>query len=241
MWLGGYDLTRGLDAVNLQATRVPIPMTASGDDLEVFYPGPQVVDAVLAGFWSAGAGEPDAVVGPRIFTTPDVTEWPLTILPPRAPNILAGADGNAAYNLRSAQYGIREGGSHGESLPFYLGNRARTGRLDRITVVLPKATYAATTTGTSWQLGRVSSSQKMVCVLHVFAVTGGTWTLTVESDVATGFPTATVQKTFTAATGITRQVLEVSGPVLDDWWRVVLTKAGGTSCVAAALLGVTPI
>lgn len=240
VWLGGYDLSGALDSVNLQAARVPEPNTADGDTLEAFVPGPQIVQAEVAGFYSAGAGEPDTVVAPRIFAIGDFSEWPLTFLPAQAPAQAGGADGNAAYNVRSAQYGIRFGAQAGELLPFYLRSQPRAGRLDRMTVILPKATYSATTTGVARRLGSTTAAEKIVAVLHVFAVTGGTWTVTLESDVAGGFPSPAAVTSFTAAAGITRQTIEVPGPFTDDWWRAVLTKSGGTSCVLAVLIGKAP-
>jgi hypothetical protein len=197
------------------------------------------VSAEVLGFWSVGPGEVETITAPRILTLPDISEWPLTVLPPDAPNPM-GTDGNAAYNVRSAQFSTVLGTVHGELMPFRLRSLPRTGRLDRMTIMLPKATYSATTTGTARQLGALTSADKMVAVLHVFSVTGGTWTLTMESDTA-GFGSPTVQATFSGATGITRQVMEVIGPVSDDYWRVVLTKSGGTSCVVAALLAKTAI
>lgn len=244
VWFGGYDLSPALNEVELRAQRKPNPNSRFGDTLECAYPGIMSVDAMVNGFFSAGAGEPDAVVAPRLFGTPDVSEWPLTILPPSAPNATAGADGNIAYNLRAAQFGVKFGGQHGESLPFYLTSRARTGLLDRMQVILPRATRVATATGTAYQLGAIiSGTNKVVVSLHVFSVTGGAGsvTVTIESDNAVGFPSPIVRGTFNAvatAASVGRQTVEITSTISDDWWRAVATWTAGTNyslAVCAAL------
>lgn len=240
VWLGGYDLTTDLDQIDLKASRAEVPDPRFGNDIAASFPGIEQVDAMLNGIFNAGAGGDDTVISdPRVIASPaDYSEWPLTVCPPSAPGA-AGSDGNVAYNLRTAQFGLKFGAEHGQRLPWYLTSRARTGRLDRCTILLPKATYGSTATGTAQQLGAVTAAQKIVAILHVFAVTGGTWTLTLESDNASNFPSPVTRATFTGATGITRQVIETAGAITDDWWRVVLTKSGGTSAVAAALAAIT--
>lgn len=239
VWLGGYDISGQLNMVSLKGRRAELSDARMTDDIMASFPGIQSVDAQTDGFYSAGSGEADTVASARIITK-EASEWPLTFLPPSAPGI-PGADGNVAYNLRTAQFAMYFGADHGQSLPFRLKSLARTGKLDRGTVMLPKATYASTTTGSIVQLGAVAAGSRLVAILHVFTVTGGgTWTLTVESDNGVGFGTPAVQATFTGATTITRQVIEVAGAITDDYWRVVLTKVGGTSCVAAAVLAIGP-
>lgn len=229
VWLGGYDISGQLNMVSLKAGRTQLADARLTDDISATYPGIQTVDAQTDGFYSAGSGEADTVAASRIIMK-DASEWPLTVLPPGAPGA-PGADGNVAYNLRSAQFAMYFGADHGQSLPFRLKSGARTGLLDRGLVMLPKTTYAATTTGTAWQMRAVGAAEFLVTVLHVFAVTGGTWTLTIESDNAQGFGTPIVRQTFSGATGITRETISTAGAITDDWYRAVLTKSGGTSCV----------
>lgn len=243
VWLGGYDLSRAVDSVALAAARAELPTTKLDDTLVGAYPGRMSVDAMLHGFWSAGAGEPDTIVAPRIMgPSPDVSEWPLTFLPPV--NGTAGADGACEYTLRAASLGIRFGGQHGELLPFSLASRARAGTLDRGTVILPKATRTATATGTAYALGGVTSvALRMVVSLHVFSVTGGGGSVTVrvESDTV-GFGSPVTRATFDAvatAAGVGRQTLEITDISLDNWWRVVATWTPGTNyslAVVAALV-----
>jgi hypothetical protein len=54
-----------------------------------------------------------------------------------------------------------------------------------------------------------------------------TITARIESDNASGFPSATTQLTFTGATAIGGQFLSTSGSAItDDWWRVAWTITG---------------
>lgn len=243
VWLGGYDITTDLSDVEMKAARAELADPRFGNGVAATYPGIQEIDANVNGIYNPAATGADGIItSPRVIaTTPDFSAWPLTVCPPNAPTAAAGADGNVAYTLRTAQFGLKFGAEHGQLLPFYLSSRARTGLLTRDTILLPKATYLVTTTGTAWQVGAVTAAQKVVVTLHVFAVTGGgTWTATLESDNGVGFATPIVRATFTGATAITRQVIEVAGAITDDWWRIVFTKVGGTSASAAALMAIVP-
>jgi hypothetical protein len=240
VWLGGYALDGSVNNLDLRATKAEKPNSRLGDTAETFFPGLAAIDGKVSGFYSAGVGEPDAILHPRVLN--DSSEWPLTINPPYAPAASPGADGNIGYTVRTAQFYLSFGGPHGELLPYELTSKTRAGNLYRQTIVLPRATYAATTTGVGRQLGLVSATQKLVATLHVFALTGGSWVVTVESDDNAGFTSATTRLTLTAVTTApNRLVAELVGPIaVDDYWRVVLTKTGGTSINAAVLLSIEP-
>jgi hypothetical protein len=238
VWLGGYALDGSVNNLDLKAAKKDNANSRMGDTCETFYPGLISVDSKVAGFYASGAGEEDEILNPRILS--DASEWPLTLCPPYAPTAAPGADGNIAYTIRSAQFYLSWGAKHGESLPYDLTSRVRAGGFYRQTVMLPRATYAATTTGTGQVLGLLAATQKLVVTLHVFAITGGSWVLTVESDDNAPFASAVVRKTLTAVTtAANREVAELVGPVATDtYWRVVLTKTGGTSINCAALLSI---
>lgn len=242
VWLGGYDLTGSLNNIDLKLSKAELSNSRFGDDAETFEQGLEQIDASLGGFHDYAALGTDVRLYPRIKS--DGTSWPLTIAPPYATSAAPAADGNIAYTIAGKQFSLSVGATHGELLPYTLTSRlASTGTgaaVYRQKVVLPKASRTATTTGTGYQLGAVTATQKIVAVLHVFSVTGGSWVLTVESDDNSGFTSATTRATFTAATDVTRQVIETNGAITDDYWRVVLTKTGGTSCIAAALLSIEP-
>lgn len=245
LWLGGYDITTDLFDTTLKASRAELADPRFGNLIAASYPGIEQVDLMQNGVFNAASGGADNVIAnPRVIASPaDYSEWPFTICPPGAPNA-AGADGNVAYTLRTAQFGLKFGAEHGQLLPWYLTSRARTGRLSRDTVLLPKATRVATATGTAYQLGAVvSGTNKVVAKLHVFSVTGGSGsvTVTIESDNASNFPSPVTRGTFTAvatAAGVGRQVVEITSTITDDWWRAVATWTAGTNyslAVVAAL------
>lgn len=242
IWLGGYDHSSEENACNFMVGNPEEPDATFGDVLEAKYPGLLQPTVDLGGRWSAGSLSPDAIYFPRVSGDPSL--WPLTMCPPNAPATTPGSDGNLAYTVIGAQFAYQAiEGEHGKLLGFKLKTLPRsTGTVNRGTVVLPKASVAATTTGTGRQLGALSASQRMIVTLHVFAINGGSWVLTVESDNASNFATPITRGTLTAVTSApNRLTAEIAGPITDDWWRVVLTKTGGTSITPAATLGIVPI
>lgn len=102
----------------------------------------------------------------------------------------------------------------------------------------------ATGSGTSVQNIAVSSTQALYCGLHVLSVSGTstpTLTVRVQSDNATGFPSATTVKTFTAATAVGNQFSRVAGPITDDWFRADWTISGtNPSFLFVVTIGVGP-
>ncbi len=237
LWWGGYALEGDANNVGFTLKNAEKPSAQFGDTLDSTYPGLLAPEVNASGLYRADTGSPDSVLGTRL-TTPLRTSWPLTMNPPMAPAATPGTAGNLSYTVTGAEFAYTIGGAHGDLLPYSIKKLPRSGgRVVRGTVVLPKASVAATTTGSAFELGALSSSQIMVAVFHMFSVTGGSWVLTIESDIA-GFATPTTRATFTAATGITYQVVEIAGPVTDTFWRAVLTKTGGTSCIPAVTLGI---
>ena len=93
----------------------------------------------------------------------------------------------------------------------------------------PGTARTVTGTGTSRQLGALSATQALYVTLHVLSVAGTATpsiTVRIESDDATGFPSATTRGTFTAATARGGQAMKITGPVTDDWWRAAWTISG---------------
>ncbi len=246
VWLGGYDISGSLNENHFTLARAENDDSRFGDTIEAKFPGRLQATLDHKGFYeslASGAGGVDEVIGNARVLAGSRTTWPITICPPYAPAAAPAADGNVCYSILGAQSMYEIGGKHGDSLPYSLKTLPRSqgsgGAVARQVIMLPKATYAATTTGTVQTLGLLGATQVLVGVLHVFAVTGGSWVLTIESDDNAPFATPVVRQTFTAATAITRQAVILQGPVATDtFWRAVLTQTGGTSCVAAVALGI---
>ena len=87
----------------------------------------------------------------------------------------------------------------------------------------------ATGTTTGLNLGAVAAGQRIWCAIHVLSVTGGTPSLTVavQSATGSGFPTPTTVMTGSPITAPGYQYLE--GPVgvsANTWQRLSLTVTG---------------
>lgn len=245
VWNGPYALQRSLRRISLTMKRAELADSVMGDVHEAFDQGLQQIDLSFGGRWGSDAIatslEPDTILHPRVAA--DTTAWPISVAPPYATAATPGAAGNLVYTMVGKQYTYNPiTGNHGELLGYDCTSRAYSGGggLYRGNILLPDTNVVATTTGTAFNLGAVSATQKFVCALHVIAISGGSWVLTIESDTV-GFPSPTTRATFTAATTITTQVIETAGAVTDDWWRAVLTKTGGTSCTAVATMAIAPL
>lgn len=240
--LGPYQVKRSVNQIELTAAREKLASGRMGDTANVSAHGLQQITSSLSGFWAsdaiAASTEIDPQIWPRIDAAQTPAAWPLTVCPPYAPAATPGANGNVCYIVQTKQFDWTLGGAHGALAPFTVGSECYSGGFYRGTVMLPEASVTATTTGSIVQLGALSATQKLVAALHVTAINGGSWVLTVESDNGVGFATPTVRATFTAATTITTQVIETNGAITDDYWRCVLTKTGGTSVTAFAALAI---
>lgn len=248
VWNGPYALHRSLNRISLTAKKAELGASVMGDVAETFHPGLQQIDLTMGGRWGTDAIatslEPDTILYPRVNPNVEPTAWAITVAPPNATAATPGAAGNLAYTLVSKQYTYSAiNGQHGELLGYECASRASSGGggLYRGNILLPDTNVSATTTGTAFQLGAVSATQKFVVALHVIAINGGSWVLTIESDNASNMATPTTRATFTAATTITTQVVETAGAVTDDWWRAVLTKTGGTSCTAVVTMAIAAL
>jgi hypothetical protein len=97
-------------------------------------------------------------------------------------------------------------------------------------------------TGTSIQLGAVGTgstgvAQRLWAALFVTAASGTNLAVTIQSDNATGFPSAATAITFSTVSAASAQFTSVAGPITDDWFRVVATVGSGTFTYAV-LMGV---
>jgi len=96
------------------------------------------------------------------------------------------------------------------------------------TILERDTNITSTVTGTAYELGAVSAAQKVVATLHVIGAAGGTLDVTIESDAAEGFDSATTQITFTqVTTTATAEIKTKDGAIADTWWRAVCTAGGG--------------
>ncbi len=236
VWMGGYDFTGSLNMVDMPMSKAELPNGRFGDTAEVMFPGLEQVTATMKGFWSAGSLEPDSVIFP-LQIDPAVTPaaWPLTFAPPNTPGN-AGAVGSFCYSIVGHEFSYKLGAPHGQLFPYEVTTKPGTTYATyRQQIASAKTLVTATTTGTAITLGLLGVTQKLVVVLHVFAITGGSWVLTVESDDNAPFATPTTRLTMAAVTTAPFRIVQsVNGAVATDtFWRVVMTKTGGTDLTYA--------
>jgi hypothetical protein len=102
---------------------------------------------------------------------------------------------------------------------------------------MPLTSRTATGNGTIYQLGALTSVQKMLAALHVTEFVGTSLDVIVYSNDTNNTTTPTARITFTQATGMTAEFKEVAGAITDTYWYVGWTFVG-TSFKAAVSLGV---
>lgn len=141
------------------------------------------------------------------------------------------AVGDLAYITQCLRSSYSLGGSVGDVAPWS-GKGASAWPLVRGQMAHPAGTARTTTgVGTAVQLGAVTAGKRLYAALHVLSVAGTTPSITarIESDNAVGFPSATTQLTFTAATAAGGEALRTSGSAItDDWFRVAWTISGSS-------------
>jgi hypothetical protein len=201
MFMGGYELSGIANMIGMDYEAEMLDATPFGQGTRINKPGLKVVSMRGSGAAKevVSMAPEGAAVGDTVFFVEGV---------------------NGAYNPIS--------GAVGELIGFEIDLRAQTRALVR-----GKLGYTGTATasgnGSSVQLGALTATQRLFAALHVVDPAGTTPTLTVkiQSDNATGFPSATDQITFTQVTTTAgAQWGSVAGPITDDWWRVNLTIAG---------------
>ena len=92
-----------------------------------------------------------------------------------------------------------------------------------------RSSITSSGTGTEVNAGAIAANRKALAVLQVHSGDTGTLDVVVQSD-ATGFASPTSRATFTqvaAASTPTFEVIEIAGPVTDDYWRDSYTVTGG--------------
>lgn len=151
--------------------------------------------------------------------------------------------GTLAYFTNALQSSYKLGGQVGDVAPWS-AKASGSWPMIRGQVAHPPGTArTASGTGTSLQLGAIPAGKRLYAAVHVLSVAGTatpTITARVESDNATGFPSAVTQLTFAGATAQGGQILRTDGTAItDDWFRIAWTITGTTpSFLFAAALGI---
>lgn len=145
---------------------------------------------------------------------------------------VGGAVGNIAYsgtNIRS-EYSVL--GEHGSNTPFSASGQG-SGTIVRGTILHDSSTARIASGNGSGsgvvQLGTVSATQRVYASLHVISASvADTLDVTVQSDNASNFPSATTRISFTQATAATAEFKSAAGAITDDYWRIGWTIGGSS-------------
>jgi hypothetical protein len=245
LWLDTLAIASQVNQVTIQASATEEDVTSFGNAGMARLPG--LKDGVIsaAGFWEAN---PD----PDFTLFQDVgVNVPITVAMG-----LNAAPGAVAYLMCAelAQYG-GIGAKVGKPLAFSLrgaqvaGNTSASGNAGRLAQGFLAESRLITASGSGLIYGPLvppaTALQKMVAAVHVLAAAGSagpSLTMALYSATTAGFGSPTVRATFNAATTTpTSQILEVAGPITDQYWAFAWTVTGGApSYTVAASFGLAP-
>jgi len=223
VWVDQYDVSGQLNAVAVEYGVDALDETTFGDDTRTNTAGLKTTTMSHEGYWAAGTDE-------AIFNSIGNGSTVVTI---------AGAGsavGDDAYLAQTLSTTYSPGAAVGELLAFTVDMEA-AGPLVR-GALLANNTASGNGNAAPVQLGAVAASEKIFGALHVTSIAGGTLTVKIQSDSASGFGSPTDQITFTAATGLTAQFSSATGAVTDTYWRALWTLTGGSaSFIVSAGIG----
>lgn len=214
VWIGGFELSNQLNAVALDLGADDMDGTTLANDTRVHKRGLKTAGFSIEGFF-------DSELDAQQFSNMDSAEVPVAVAAQE------GNVGELAYFFKTMQSTYQHGGSVGELHSITAGGNAR-GDVARGTIHVNATGQTADGASAGIQQGAVASGAKLVAGLFVTSLSGIAPTLdvTIESDDNSGFTTAVERINFATASAIGGQILELSGPVTDDYWRVDFTLGG---------------
>lgn len=221
LYLGGYNLSGDMSAHTLDYKADVKEATVFNDTSKRRLGGLANVSIKHEGVWQAGLGLIDDV----LFSNLGQKDTLVTLCP------TTGAEAEPAYFFEALQANYSPSLKMGDALRFSVQADGSDGNdLVRGTVI-HNATKTVSGSGTIFNLGGVTSPQRLFAGLHVIAASGTTPSLivTIQSAAALGFGTPTTRFTFNTATGITSQNMPPNNAAITDaYWRVSYTIAGTT-------------
>ncbi len=232
IYLAHYDLSGDLAAISEELTQeTPEHTNFSSGSFRSFLPGLRHFKFSVEGYRDYAALGQDEVVESK-FAVADV---PLLISPD------GGAAGDTARFGPVVLASYEQTGDLGETAAFTLTGELSSYQWVRGLVVSDAATSrTGTFNGAAYQIGAVTSTQKLYAAIHVTAATAMvSTTIKIQSDDNSGMTTPTDRITFTSVSGKTSQfATPVVGPITDDYWRVIVSAFSGTSFSAVIAVGI---
>jgi hypothetical protein len=219
----GRDMSGQMNAIGVEYGVDALDATVYGTDTRKNAGGLKTTTMSHQGYWASNEDQHifDRVGGKALVTIcPD-----------------AATEGNPAYFNKVIHSTYTLGGAVGELLPFSFDAEA-AGSLVQGVVLKTLGSVTAGGNSTGEQIGAVAAGESFYAALHITAISGGTLTVTIQSDDNSGFTSPITQATFTAATVPGAELEIVAGAITDDYWRAVWTLTGGsaTFIVSAGIL-----
>lgn len=230
-WASAYDMTTDLQQLELELGRDPLDDTCFSDVARSRKAGLADVSTKLNGFYDAADDAVDETVFNGMASTLQVVT-----------HTVSGTELDVAYSYQAKQLQYQVFGAVGEMNPFSLmaqgarGNGTLSAGAVRGRLLKAKGSISSTgATGQVFELGAVGATQHLYASAHCFAI-GTSFTLQIQSDTASNFPTPTTQMTIGSITAVggtwgTR----VAGAITDTWWRVNVSACSGTSQIAVVV------
>jgi len=216
LFVHGYDRSGDFNKINLDYSADELDSTSIGDTSKEFIAGLKTVKFDGEIFTSHGGGEVETTSNANFAVADKV----ITVYP-------GNTAGNVGYAFRSVQLTQSPQMVIGDIARFTISASSSGSALIRVTDMEALATKTSTGTGTARQLGAVSAAQTLYSFLHVISASSGdTLDVTIESDNAEGFSSATTQITHTQFNAIGAEYKTKAGAITDDWYRVKWTIAG---------------
>lgn len=231
-WVSGYDLTGDTNGTDLNIEYDELDTTVFGNNGRRRIAGLEQVESTVRGPWqsaASGAIDPTAFVGLG-STVEVVTQTP------------TGTEGDVAWLWQAKRFTYQIGGQVGEVFPYEMkmlstkgAGATAVGAVRGRLLKAPGSISATGVTGSVVQAGAVASGEYLYFVVHCFAI-GTSFTLQLQSDNASNFPSATMRATSPSITAVGGTwVTRVAGPITDDYWRINVSAATGTSTIAASV------
>lgn len=221
--IAGYDVQTDHNEASVELGRESLDPTVFGNATRRVKGGLKTSVFNVSGFYQAGQN-PEKIddILAQVVEGQLVSLWPQ--------NRAEGNRGRAMLVSKSSHQPF--GGAVGDLAPFNATFEA-AGDILRPTS-LKDGVETTSGSGSVFQEGAVSSTQRITGILHVLAASGTTPTLDViiESAALVGFASPTTRITFPqlGAAGIAGFSVPapVNGPITDEFWRASWTIGGGT-------------
>lgn len=171
--------------------------------------------------------------------TPDAAAFGSLGVADRAVSVGANSPaGSVCYLCQVSNFGYESYDAVGELAPYNLDLKgsSRFGMVRGLVAQVRGDVAATGVLGSAVAAGAGGAGKLLYATLHVFSA-GTTITVQVQSDDASGFPSATTRATIGPITvaGGTFLVPVDAAAITDDWWRLNVSAITGTFNVAGAI------